>query len=415
MLAFNNSPFMYITMRIYKPFFIRPFFLQERFQTTILLLLNLTSFKKNAYICGVFAHTPVTVLKNMSDYRIKDLAVMAGVSAGTVDRVLHKRGKVSAEALDKVEKVLQEINYQPNVIARSLASKKNCRILTLIPAFMPGEYWSKISEGINKAAQEFANFHIEIQYIYFNQYDQTSFDSTLKNIKQIDCHGIIIAPLFKRSTLTLTAWLDKKEIPYVLIDAYLEDTNCIAFYGTDSYRSGVLGGRLLFEQIQRNDNLFVFNIIRKRTSQSIQVSKREEGFRDYLSSVNYEGKIYSIPIQPKAPKTYEQMLDVFLRKRNPIRAGIIFNSRVHLIANYFRKHKINDFFLIGYDTIETNIPFLKNGTVSHLIAQRPEVQGYNSVKALFQHLLLKQPVQKINYMPIDILMKENIDYYNNYI
>lgn len=50
---------------------------------------------------------------------------MSGVSTGTVDRILHNRGKVSEEAQKKVEKVLKEIDYHPNLIARSLALKKN--------------------------------------------------------------------------------------------------------------------------------------------------------------------------------------------------------------------------------------------------------------------------------------------------
>ena len=49
---------------------------------------------------------------------------MSGVSTGTVDRILHNRGKVSEEAQKKVEKVLKEIDYHPNLIARSLALKK---------------------------------------------------------------------------------------------------------------------------------------------------------------------------------------------------------------------------------------------------------------------------------------------------
>ena len=51
----------------------------------------------------------------------------------------------------------------------------------------------------------------------------------------------------------------------------------------------------------------------------------------------------------------------------------------------------------------------------NVIAQRPEVQGFNCIRALFRHLVLKEKVEQINYMPIDILMKENIKYYNNYI
>ena len=49
--------------------------------------------------------------------RIKDIAERAGVSVGTVDRIIHNRPNVSAAARAKVEKVLEEINYQPNMYA----------------------------------------------------------------------------------------------------------------------------------------------------------------------------------------------------------------------------------------------------------------------------------------------------------
>ena len=58
--------------------------------------------------------------------RIKDIAEMAGVSVGTVDRVLHNRPNVSPPAREKVEKALKEMNYQPNMYASALAyNKKN--------------------------------------------------------------------------------------------------------------------------------------------------------------------------------------------------------------------------------------------------------------------------------------------------
>ena len=44
--------------------------------------------------------------------RIKDIAERAGVSVGTVDRVLHKRPNVSQKAREKVEKALAEMDYQ---------------------------------------------------------------------------------------------------------------------------------------------------------------------------------------------------------------------------------------------------------------------------------------------------------------
>ena len=49
---------------------------------------------------------------------------MAGVSVGTVDRVLHNRPNISKFAREKVEKVLESINYQPNMYASALAYNK---------------------------------------------------------------------------------------------------------------------------------------------------------------------------------------------------------------------------------------------------------------------------------------------------
>ena len=340
---------------------------------------------------------------------------MAGVSAGTVDRVLHNRGRVSEEAMKKVKKTLKKIDYHPNLIARSLASKKACRIMTVMPSFASGEYWSEVSKGINKAEQEFSDFHLEVQCRFFNQYDKVSFDTIVEEVKQGDYQGVIIATLFKDSTYNFAQWLDKKEIPYILIDAFIENTNCIAYYGTDSFRSGYIGGRLLFEKIKNDDNILLFNITSKGAVESTQVSTREKGFRDYLSKTNYKGSIYPVSISAETPEQNKKIIDMHIERKDRPRAGIIFNSRVHLPAEYFSKYKIQDFFLIGYDAIEANVKFLKNGIVSSLIAQRPEVQGYNSAKAMFYYLTLNHEATKMNYMPIDILIKENIEYYNNYI
>ena len=62
--------------------------------------------------------------KEFSNIRIVDIAKMAGVSVGTVDRVIHNRGRVSEENRKKVQTILEMVHYQPNLMARSLASKK---------------------------------------------------------------------------------------------------------------------------------------------------------------------------------------------------------------------------------------------------------------------------------------------------
>lgn len=349
-------------------------------------------------------------------YRIKDIAKLSGVSTGTVDRILHKRGRVSSEAQAKVEKVLKEINYQPNLIARSLALKKNYKIITVTPLFEAGEYWAKFSEGIDKAQQELFSYNIVVEPFYFNQYDKSSFDTLIPQIEKSECQGVVIATLFRESVIDLTARLDQLEIPYVLVDAYIENTNCITYYGTHSYDSGYIAGRLLMEQISKADDMVVFRFIRKGDQCSTQVAKREEGFRAYLTEHAYQGMIHTVHIYGEKEGDNKELLATFFNKNQKIRAGIIFNSRACLLGEYLEELAlINDFKLIGYDVLDANIKYLKNGLITHLIAQRPEVQGVNSLKALFRYLILDMMDEPINYMPIDILIKENITYYNNYI
>ena len=66
---------------------------------------------------------------------------MAGVSAGTVDRVLHNRGEVSQSSREKVEAILTEIDYKPNLYVSSIGVKRVISIVVVLPSFSAGGYW----------------------------------------------------------------------------------------------------------------------------------------------------------------------------------------------------------------------------------------------------------------------------------
>ena len=94
--------------------------------------------------------------------RIKDIAERAGVSPGTVDRVLHNRGRVSSEARAKILQIVEEMNYEPNLIARALGSNKIYRLAALIPDDNVDLYWEAPRQGIEKAEKDLKQFGIII-------------------------------------------------------------------------------------------------------------------------------------------------------------------------------------------------------------------------------------------------------------
>ena len=64
---------------------------------------------------------------------IKDIAARAGVTATTVSRVINNRGYISEETRKKVTQAMQEMNYQPNELARSLAKAHSNTIGVIVP------------------------------------------------------------------------------------------------------------------------------------------------------------------------------------------------------------------------------------------------------------------------------------------
>jgi LacI family transcriptional regulator len=61
--------------------------------------------------------------------------------------------------------------------------------------------------------------------------------------------------------------------------------------------------------------------------------------------------------------------------------------------------------------VPKNADCVRQGSISFLIAQHAYMQGYACVETLFRAIVLKKEVEPVNYMPIELLTKENIDYY----
>ena len=86
--------------------------------------------------------------------RIKDIAKMAGVSVGTVDRVLHGRTGVAESSKKKVEEILKQLNYQPNMYASALASNKKYHFVCLLPQHSTNDYWTDVIKGLENAVKK---------------------------------------------------------------------------------------------------------------------------------------------------------------------------------------------------------------------------------------------------------------------
>lgn len=346
--------------------------------------------------------------------RIKDIAEMAGVSKGTVDRVLHNRGEVSEASREKVEKVLREINYEPNVYASALASKRAYRFLCLLPQHAEGDYWAQVEAGVMMQAAELRDLNVSVERLWFDQYDVYACQELFARAAETDADAVLLAPLFKEPSLELVGRLAERGIPVVLVDSHVEGAPILAYYGMDSACSGRLAATLLLGEHPSITDVVMFHLARRGESEANQTRLRREGFMEYVRSERPRLTVHSLALSWNDHEGNRQVLDRFFTEHPEVRAGVTFNSRAYLTADYLARRAKSDFRFLGYDLLEGNVEALKRGTLSYLIAQRPEQQGYRALRALASKLVFHQEVSELNFVPMDILMKENIDFYLNF-
>ncbi len=345
------------------------------------------------------------------NYTIKDIARMAGVSAGTVDRVLHNRGDVSLSSKEKVQKVLDEINYQPNVFAIGLASKKKYTFSCVVPFYAEHDYWHSIVLGLERAQRELTPFNVSVNYLFYKHGDKDSFQQACKQAEEVSTDAVMIAPNFREETLVLLRTLDQKQVPYLFIDFNIGQSNALMYIGQNSFQSGYIAAKILMRTYVKGQELVLFLNQTKSNPSQIQMQRRLEGFMQYIAEEQDKLVIHDVILDKANPEENKAVLDAFFKEHPQAVLGAVFNSRVYQVAKYLQEAGRKMDGLIGYDLLPENVRFLKSGEVSYLIGQRPVLQSYYAMKRLCDHVVFKRPVESVKYMPIDILNKENIDFY----
>ncbi len=346
--------------------------------------------------------------------RIKDIAKMADVSVGTVDRVLHGRSGVSEASRKRVEEILKQLDYQPNMYASALASNKKYAFACLLPQHEPGEYWTEVENGIHEALTTYSDFNITVKLSYYDPYDYRSFARAADCIVELEPDGVLFAPTAPQYTTPFTGRLEELNIPYIYIDSNVKEAPALSFFGQNSHQSGIFAARMLMLLAGEDaQELVIFRKINEGIVGSNQQERREIGFHEYMRKHHPACRIRELDLHAKRDGEDTQMLDDFFRNHPAVKNGITFNSKAYIIGEYLQKCRKTDFNLMGYDLLQRNVECLKQGSISFLIAQRPTLQGFNGIKALCDHLILKKEITRKNFMPIDLLTKENIEYYYN--
>ncbi|WP_224996300.1 substrate-binding domain-containing protein [Cesiribacter sp. SM1] len=345
--------------------------------------------------------------------RIKDIAFHAGVSVGTVDRVLHNRGRVSEEALKKVQEAIIKVDYKPNLIARTLGSRKRHYIAAIIPDPSLDEYWTQSSLGIKQSIAEWAPYDFQIDTYHFNLYDKNSFKSISEEVYLTKPDGILLAPIFYKETLPFLMLCKTAGIPYVLFNSNIPEASSLSFIGQNLLESGKVGGELCHIG-HHGPGTFAILHINENIQNAVHLLEKEKGFRKFFEE-NQSGGVQVVSLDLESSEAAKINQEIELLVADPQLKGILVTTSkgLSIVSAFLERNGKKGIRLVGYDLLEENIRYLKAGIIDFLINQNPKRQAFLGIHHLSNYLLLKKEPPAMDLFPLEIITPQNLDSYLN--
>ncbi|MDR2509141.1 MAG: LacI family transcriptional regulator [Spirochaetaceae bacterium] len=337
---------------------------------------------------------------------VHEIAALAGVSIGTVDRVLHRRGRVSAATRARIEAIIEQHQFIPNPIARSLKRKRPYRFCALIPRRdHDAGFWGQILAGIERAAAEIKPLGVETEITEFDRYDFSSFRKSAETATAQKPDGLLFAPIMPERTKPFVEKVLSEKIPLVFVDSEMPGINPLCVIAQDPFKGGYLAGRLF--------HLFAGTVAKPVAvlnvhGEDYHITKRRDGFLSYA-------KDHGFPVLVREYSDYDGVeissveIGRFLKEQPELSGLFITNCmayRAAAFADGLRKNN-GPFFLLGYDLIPKNLQLLREGKIDAIISQHPEEQGREALFTLFRRVALGQTVEARRDIPLDVYIREN--------
>lgn len=338
---------------------------------------------------------------------LKEIAALAGVSRGTVDRVLNHRGSVNPETEKRVRDIASLLNYQPNKAALALASqKKKITIGVLLFGVENGNmFFQDVVEGVEYQQAKLTGYGCTV-IIRSTLFDPHAQLEAINALLTSGIHGLVISPYNSPEIIDKINELSDMRIPTITANTDIPDSKRIAYVGSDYYQCGCTAGGLMGLITGGRAQVGIVT----GSSLILCHSQRIEGFLDTVR-VSHPGiKILDIATN----------LDDDFKSYNA--ASELIRNYPELDALYFTAagvyggcravidlHKKGQIKIICFDAVERTKQLIRDGIIAATICQQPFQQGSRPVKLMFDYLSTGvQPENPIQYTEASIKIRENI-------
>jgi len=334
---------------------------------------------------------------------IKEIADLAGVSRGTVDRVLNNRGAVNPKTAEKIMEIVRALDYRPNRAGIALAAQKKKYKIGVILFSENNPFFDEVMEGVLAKADELQDYGITTITLRV-EFDVNAQLNAIDQLLAEGIHGLMLAPYNHMLIRQKIDELVEKQIPVVTVNTDIKGSRRMAYVGSDYFRGGCTAAGLFALMTEGEVELGIIT----GSSNILCHTDRVQGFKNTLERSyprihitdiveNHDDEFESYALTRELLNTHPNINALFFAA-----AGVYGGCKAILESG--RRPKV-----ITFDEVPTTLEMLKKGVISATISQQPYRQGSKSLDILFEYLTSGiLPEEEQNIVELSIMIRESI-------
>lgn len=336
-----------------------------------------------------------------------EIARLLGISRGTVSRVLNNHPNVKEDTRQRVLAALEEYQYSPNEVARSLVMKQNFKIAVI--AFSDPEFfWAQVRQGVSIAQEELKAYGVTVDFFSTDILVPQEQCRLIHDLPEQGYQALAVATNIPQLLIDEIDRLSSSGFPVVLFNVDIPTVNRLCYIGCDYLQAGVLAAELMAKSIAGSGKIAILTL----KDQVLPIEQRITGFRNEISKSRNLSISQISRFNRKGDGVYEEVCSIL--QNTPDLSGIFVSfGALEQTAHAIRTcQKTGQIVLVGYDLSEAIYELIQERLITAVLCNEPFRQGYLAVKILYNYLSKgARPPQSSIYCKLEAVFASNAKYY----
>ena len=334
---------------------------------------------------------------------IRMIAEKAGVSIGTVDRVLHDRPYVKAEVRSRILEVMEELDYRPNRMASALATSGVHRRLAVIQPVWPEDIRGKMAEGVERFREEHGDYNLTLDLQSYPQTDEDACLDLMAQAVERGAQAIALCAADSERIRERIAELSLQNIPVVTFNSDIPGSERLCYVGEDACRAGRVAGEIASKWLQADTPMLLVYA----GPAYVGHKARADGFLNRLAERGLSGC--------RVVATHEDFdetlraVETVLREEPDLQLIYMANQSVPAcIEALERCGRLGQVRVLSHDSDPDIQKYLRNGWVDFTIDQDMPYQTYQALTVLFRYLTERHIPQQDSFSTPSVILNAEL-------